>query len=213
MLNSTGAIVGNSLVSLSSGMDRQDREDIFDCLFRAERIAGQVSREQNFAYWTYRYGKALEQRSCEKKSSIVHQPMVIRSADELESVSFGVIQAAGSALLARQARASLQALQIHRYATHFFERVDGDSVVASFQVIPCVTASAGKVLVLLCGIRMTGRVDTRDFDFWTDSRAELVLRITGGAYQFDRDDYDRHRDAVASELGAHGERAIHTFVI
>lgn len=212
-MNATGAIVGNSLLSISAGMDRQDRDDLFDCLSRAERVAGQVSREQNSTYWTYRYGKALEQRGLAKISAIVHQPMVINSASELEAVSFGVIQSAGSALLARQAVASLQALQIERNAAHFFERINGDSVFAGFQVIPCLAASVGHVLVLQCGITMTGSVDTRDFDFWSESRAELVLRITGGAYRFDRDNYAKYRDAVALELAAHGERAIETFAI
>lgn len=212
-MSATGAVVGNGLVSLSAGIKKQDREDLFDCLLRAERVAGQVSRDAHFTYWAYRYGKALEQRSFVKLSPIMHQPMVIRSASELEEISFSVIESRGSALLARQAQASLQAMQIHHYAQHFFESINGNSVIAGFQVIPCAVDSAGAVMVLLCGIQMTGNVETRDFDFWSDSRSELTLRITGGAYRFDRRDYARHRDAVARELDAHGPRAIQTYAL
>lgn len=212
-MTATGAVVGNGLVSLSADIKKQDRADLFDGLLRAERVAGHVSRDEHFAYWAYRYGKALEQRSFRKLSPILHEPMVVRSASELEQISFGVIQSAGSARLARQAKASLQAMQIHHYAEHFFESLNGNSVIAGFQVIPCAVDSTGAVMVLLCGIQMTGNVETRDFDFWSDSRSELTLRITGGAYRFDRLDYAKHRDAVARELDAHGARAIQTFAL
>jgi hypothetical protein len=212
-MSATGAVVGNGLVSLSAGIKRQDREDLFDCLLRAERVAGQVSRDQHFTYWAYRYGMALEQRSFVKLSPIMHAPMVIRSASELEEISFSVIESRGSARLARQALASLQAVRIHRYAAHFFESINGNTLIAGFQVIPCALDPAGNVMVLLCGIQMTGNVETRDFDFWSESRSELTLRITGGAYRFDRRDYARHRDAVARELDGHSARAIQTFAI
>lgn len=212
-MSATGAVVGNGLVSLSTGINKQDREDLFDCLLRAERVAGQVSRDEHFTYWAYRYGKALEQRSFVKLSPIMHEPMVIRSASELEEISFRVIESRGSARLARQAQASLQAMQIHHYAEHFFESINRNSVIAGFQVIPCAVDTTGAVMVLLCGIQMTGHVETRDFDFWSDSRSELMLRITGGAYRFDRRDYATHRDAVARELDAHGSRAIQTFAL
>jgi hypothetical protein len=212
-MSATGAIVGNSLVSFSTEISRQDRDDIFTCLLRAERVAGKVSRDEHFAYWAYRYGKALEQRGCLKSSSIIHEPAVITSASELEDISFGVINSAGSLLLAQQAVASLKASEFQRHGNHFFESDGEQSVTAGFQVVPCLASSGKTVTLLVCGVHIAGQVETRDFDFWTHSRREMVLRITGGAYRFDRDAYAMHRERDARQIGEAGRQAIQTFLI
>jgi hypothetical protein len=212
-MSATGAIVGNSLVSLSTEISRQDRDDIFTCLLRAERVAGKVSRDEHFAYWAYRYGKALEQRGCLKSSAIIHQPAVINSAAELEDISFGVINSAGSLLLAQQAVASLKASEFQRQGNQFFESDSQQSVTAAFQVVPCLMNTGKTVTLLVCGVHIAGQVETRDFDFWSHSRREMVLRITGGAYQFDRDTYAMYREKDASQIGEGSRQAIQTFLI
>lgn len=212
-MSATGAVVGNSLVSLSTEISGQDQDDIFNCLLRAERVAGRVSRDENFAYWVYRYGKALEHRSWTKSSAIIHQPDVITCAADFENISFGVINSAGSLLLAQQAAASLKASQFHRQAKHFFESDGEQSVSAGFQVVPCLVNSERRITLMVCGVQITGNAESRDFDFWTETRRDMVLRITGGAYQFDRDAYAIYRDRDAAQAGEIGRQAIKTFLI
>jgi hypothetical protein len=212
-MSATGAIVGNSLVSLSADIDRQDKDDIFNCLLRAERVAGQVSRDEHFAYWVYRYGKALEHRAWAKSSPIIHQPAVITCPSDLEDISFGVINSAGSLWLARQAVASLRASQFQRHAKHFFENDSEQSVTAGFQVVPCLVSAGKTITLLVCGVQITGHVESRDFDFWTQCRRDMVLRISGGSYQFNRDTYAKYRESDARQISESSRQAIQTFSI
>jgi hypothetical protein len=207
----SGALVGNSLVSFSADVAQQDREDMVDCLLRVDRLAGQVSREANFSYWTYRYGKGLEQRGCIKSCAIIHQPIVITSAKALENTTFEVIRATGASDLARQAVESLQALKVQQLARHFFESGSGQGDFARFQVVPCLMSDDGELIVVVSGIQLSGEVSIRDFDFWTQTSPDMVLRISGGAYRFDRDAYAGHRARIKRELGEAAEQSIETF--
>jgi hypothetical protein len=206
-----GAIVGQSLVSLFESIAPQDRDDILDCLLRVDGVAGLVSREQNFPYWVYRYGQGLEHRGCEKLSPIIHQPQVISCASELESITFEVIKSTGFQALATQAKASLKAARVRDLARHFFAREGGVTDVARFQVVPSSAGARQEIILLVCSVQISGHVDTRDFDFWTQTRRDMVLRISGGAYRFDRDQYARHRRRVKQELGARAGSEIQRF--
>lgn len=39
-----------------------------------------------------------------------------------------------------------------------------------------------------------------DFDFWTSTRRDMVLRVVGGVYRFDRQVYDGYRQAIRADL-------------
>lgn len=210
-MHNTGAIVGNSLVSLSAGIGMEDREDLFDCLLRVDRLAGQVRREEHFSFWTFRYGVGLEQRGFVKTGSIVHQPTVIKSACELKRVTFDITRSVGSAALARQAIASLEAMQLRGMAGQFFTNGSGQSDLARFQIVPCVANNSAQLLVTTCGVQLTGYADVRDYDFWTQTSRDMVLRISGGVYRFDRAIYDMHRERIRRELEQAAERAVETF--
>jgi len=205
------AIVGSSLVSLSAGTDSQDRDDVFDCLLRVDGLAGMVSREEHFSYWTYRYGTGLEQRGCVKTAAIQHQPMVINSVSALKSITFDITRDSASTALARQAIASLEAMQLRGLAGQFFTLGSGQSDLARFQVVPCVTGRQGQLSVAVCGIQLTGYADVRDYEFRTQTSREMVLRISGGVYRFERDAYAPHRERIRQELGDAARWAIDSF--
>lgn len=208
-----GAVIGESLVSLFAGIAQQDRDDVFDCLLKADSVAGKVSQRENFPYWVFRYGQSLEQRGFKKLSPIIHQPQVITQASELESVTFAVIDSAGSRALARQAVSSLQAVLKGGHARHFFQSNAQRSELARFQLLPCLAGHDNQLIMLVCSIQVTGYAEPPDADFWGRSRREMVLRIIGGAYRFDRTVYARMRDAVRRELGDAARNAIRTFSI
>lgn len=210
-MSAVGAIIGSSLVSVSAGITAKDREDLFDCLLRVDRLAGQVSRKEQFAYWTYRYGTGLEQRGCIKRGVIEHQPTVINSASALKSITFDVTRFTGSTALARQAIASLEAMQLRGLAAQFFANGSGQSDLARFQMVPCLSEKAGQIVVMVCGIQLSGYADVRDYDFWTQTSREMVLRISGGAYHFDREAYAQHRERIKRELGDAARGAIQSF--
>jgi hypothetical protein len=104
-------------------------------------------------------------------------------------------------------------MRVHRYARHFFGGGSGITDVARFQVIPCSQEVSKEIVLLVCSVHITGHVDTRDFDFWTQTRRDMVLRISGGAYRFDRGQYARHREKIRRELGACAQSRIQHFEI
>jgi hypothetical protein len=210
-MNGTAAIVGNSLVSMSAGTYSQDRDDLFNCLLRVDRLAGQVSREEHFSYWTYRYGMGLQQRGFIRTESIDHQPTVINSASALKSITFDVTRKTASAELARQAISSLEAMQLRGLADRFFTNGSGRSDLARFQVVPCQTGRYGQVSVVVCGVQLTGYADVRDHEFWNQTSRDMVLRISGAVYRFDRDAYALHREKIRQELGNAAQGAIQSF--
>ena len=82
-----------------------------------------------------------------------------------------------------------------------------------FQMVPCVRDPSGEVLMLICAIRLTKTVEIRDFDFWTDIQREMLLRISGGVYRFNRTVYGGFREQIRAELIKNADRAISEFPI
>jgi hypothetical protein len=210
----TGAVVGSNLVSLYGGINRQDREDIMECLLGAHVFASRhFDQRQDYSNWFFRYRTRLQSRGCVFVSPIIHQPQVITSATELDSTTFGVVRAAGSRTLAELTQAAWKGMRATDYANKFFKHGDADGVIGNIQVVPCTLEASGDINMLICGISLTGTVDIKDYDFWTETRREMLLRITGGLYRFDRTAYARYRAQIRNELGRDFERAIRRFPI
>lgn len=210
----TGAVVGSNLVSLYEGINRQDREDIMECLLGAHVFASRhFDQRQDYSNWFFRYRTRLQSRGCVFVSPIIHQPQVITSATELDSTTFGVVRTAGSRTLAELTQAAWKGMRANDYASEFFKRGDADGVIGNIQVVPCTLEASGDINMLICSISLTGSVDIKDYDFWTETRREMLLRITGGLYRFDRTAYAPYRAQIRSELGRDFERAIRQFPI
>lgn len=214
MNKATGAIVGSSLVSLYDGIGRQDREDILDCLSHAHAFASRYhDQRDDYSNWMFRYRTRLENRGCILVNPILHTPQVIVQASELDAVTFDIIDSAGSRALADLAGASWHSLKVSGHAKRFFRNGSRDGELGRFQMVPCVSDANGDVLLLICAIRLTESVDTRDFDFWTDTRREMLLRISGGVYRFDRAVYAGYRALIRTQLNSNADRAIEQFPI
>lgn len=214
MSTATGAIVGSSLVSLYDGIGRQDREDILDCLSHAHAFASRYhDQRDDYSNWMFRYRTRLENRGCLLVSPIRHTPQVIFHSSELEAVTFNIIDSAGSRALANLAGAAWRSLKVNRHADRFFSNGSRDGELGRLQIVPCLSDSKGDVLILICAIRLTASVNTRDFDFWTDTRREMLLRISGGVYRFDRAVYAGYREQIRRQLNANSDHAIEQFPI
>lgn len=214
MSSASVAIVGSNLISLYDGVARQDREDILDCLSHAHVFASRYhDQRDDYSNWLFRYRTRLESRGCILVSPIRHTPQVIFHASELDSATFDIIDSAGSRALAELADASWRSMKLSQHARHFFSRGSGNGEVGRFQTVPCMSDSYGDVLMLICAIRLTETVDTRDFDFWTDTRREMLLRISGGVYRFDRAVYSGYRALIRMQLNREADRAIESFTL
>lgn len=214
MKGATGAVVGSNVVSLYDGINTQDREDIFDCLLHADAFASQhFDQRADYCNWLFRYRSRLEGRGWSLINPIRHTPQVIFQAKEFDAAAFSIIDSAGARALADLARASWNAMEVHHYADHFFDRGSSDGELARFQIVPCMNQVDGTLLMLICAIRLTGSIDTRDYEFWSETRREMLLRISGGVYRLDRNIYARYRKDIRDQLSSSADRAIKAFSI
>lgn len=212
MSPATGAIVGSSLVSLYDGVARPDREDIFDSLLSADRFASRHhDQRRDYTNWFFRYRRRLESRGWVLKSPILHTPQVVFGPAELDSVTFDLVASAGAQALADLVQASWRSMRVHRFADHFFDKGQRNGELGRLQMVPCMNDADSTLLMLICGIRLTGSIDMRDFEFWSETRREMVLRISGGVYRFDRATYGRYRQEIRNSLSGDADRAIEEF--
>ena len=214
MSGRTGVIVGSSVVSLFEGIASQDRQDILDCISHAHQFASKhFDQRADYVNWLFRYRERLNSRGCVLKYPIMQEPKVVNSPSDLDSVAFNIITSGGSDLLVAQARECWRALRVRQYASQFLGSGVGNQELMRLQLVPCMQDDAGDIALLLCCIRLTGSEEVRDFDFWTQTRKEMLLRISGGVYRFERAVFGKYRDQIRSQLTRDADSAIKEFPI
>lgn len=212
MTGATGAIVGSSMVSFYDGIGSQDRQDLFDCLLHADAFASQhFDLRKDYSTWLFRYKTRLEMRGWTLINPIKHEPQVIFRPEELHATTIAITKSAGAKDLTDLIHTAWRSMEINHYADHFFSNSLHDGELARFQMVPCMNDPDGNVLMLICAIQITGSVDIRDFEFWTQTRREMLLRIGGGVYRFDRQVYERYRKDIRDKLRGGSDRAIKEF--
>lgn len=210
----TGAIVGTSVVSVQDQIDQQGREDIFDCLLHAEQFASHhFDPREDYCNWLFRYRTRLEARGLQLINPITHAPKVIFETADLDAVTFDITHSVGDRALADLALASWRSMKGHLYAERFLSHGLENGELARFQVVPCTLDTQGRTQMLICAIRLTGTVDNRDFDLWTQTRREMLLRVSGGVYRFDRTVYAKYRTQIREQLLTSSDDAIQHYVI
>ncbi|GFM89509.1 hypothetical protein PSCICO_49080 [Pseudomonas cichorii] len=197
-------IAGNTIVSFSSTVSRQAREDIADMLLYAEFFATQSYRPNEFwTSWLNYYRSTLVRSGCKLKSQIVKEPMVITGAEELDSISFDITGSVRVDNLLELTRRSFKAARLNQYARHFFQYGSGSGSVGNFQIVPCEEV-AGEVHLLLCGLHASSTItsDSRGGDSWINR--EMVVRLGGGVYAFNRTVFASQRERIRARLKAVG---------
>lgn len=209
-----GAVIGNGMIPLYAGIGGSDRDDILDCLSHADGFASRAfDQKAEYLNWLFRYLTRLQQRGWGLINPIKHTPQVIFDAGELNAVSYRIFESIASRRLAGLAQSAWSSMNTNRFAQAFFRAGDRDGELVRMQLMPCVLEPDGAIMMLAYCIRLTGTVDTRDFDFWTQTRREMLLRISGGVYRFDRAEYARYRDTIREQLGKEGDRGMQFYYI
>lgn len=198
--NFNALIAGNNIVSFSSTVSRQAREDIADMLMYAEFFATQSYRPDEFwNVWFNYYRTSLVWSGCKLKSQIVKEPMVISDAQELDNISFDITGSVHAARLLELARRSFRAARLSEYARHFFRYGSGSGSIGNFQVVPCEEA-AGEIHLLLCGLNASSAVTSDSFDGESWISREMVVRLGGGVYAFNSSAFAPHRERIRARL-------------
>lgn len=205
-LNIDALIANNNMLAFAPGVSEQDRNDIADMLMYADFFASQSYRMQDgWNGWLDYYRSQVVKAGCKLKSPLVKEPMFITDAGELDTIGFGLKGAVRAANLIALAHRSLKAARLNDYASHFFQYATESGSFSHFQVLPCETVAGTDVLhILLLGVHASATVNSQIVGGdWRQSR-EMVVRLGGGLYEFNRTSYAAHRERIRSRLAQVG---------
>ena len=199
-LTNNAVIAGKNLISFSD-VTKSQRADILDMLMYADFYATQAwSREKYWTSWINYYRTQLAYSGCQLKSLIVKPAMVINAASELDNISFSVNGSVRVSGLMELARRSFREARLSEYARHFFESGSDSGYLSTFQVVPCESAGADDVSILICGLQASASAvnESRGGDSWT--ARDIVVRLAGGVYNFNQERFAPHRQRIQSRL-------------
>lgn len=199
-MTSSSVIAGSNLVSFMAGITREEKKDLSDLLRYADYFASQTyDRSEFWTSWMEYYRNRLERFST-VRARIVKEPMVITDAEELEQITAGVNGTAGSASLGRLMQQSLQKVRFDKDAQLFFQHGRGSGRLRTFQVVGCEKTPDGRILIMLCALHANAYTEVDIFGLSERVERDIVLRITGGVYEFHRDQYATQRENINSKL-------------
>lgn len=200
------ALLGdNSLVSFSSGLSDQGRNDILECLSFADTDASQKhSRRDAWTSWINRYQRGLFNNGFTLSGVLNSEILSITDRRDLPDVARKAIQASAHTELAELARSALDTLLRGAHAESFFQGWFKSGLSESFQVVPCRKDATGRVEVMVCGFNL--RTETLQGGWLEDSLSGMTLRVNGGAYMYSPEAYEPYRERVLARLEKHSLR-------
>ncbi|MGF6592122.1 hypothetical protein [Pseudomonas sp. 2835] len=194
-------LTGESMMSFAPNLMKEERDDLFDLLMQADGFASRAfDRQQLWKSWMDRYRNRLEKHGCRPVSLITEPAQVVTSADQMQACIASITGRVATPLLARQVETTLKWVRDSQYAERFFRAGEQEEGFSSFLSVPSEKTASGDILLVVLGVNVTLSVETRDFDFWTSTRRDMVLRVVGGVYRFDRQVYDGYRQAIRADL-------------
>lgn len=155
-----------------------------------------------------RYRNRLEKHGCISRGSLSHPPQVINDYADFDA-QLGPVGTGGvPAQLARQARDALGVLRGSAFARRFFQRGSANGQSSTFLVTPCLRDARGRIEFAVYAFQLNASVEIRDFDFWTETRRDIVVWHVGTAYRFDREQFAVYREQVQKDLLGWSQRAL-----
>ncbi|EPJ79631.1 hypothetical protein CFII64_20473 [Pseudomonas sp. CFII64] len=192
-------LCGQSLVSFSSGMSEQERNDILDCLNYSElRADGKSDRRQAWRKWINHYQAGLFKSGFELSGALSSNIVAITERRELLDVARDAIQGSGHRELSELAHSALNTFLRSQQVEAFFQNGFSVSQNESFQVVPCCRVATGAIDVMVCGIHM--QRDTTDGSWLDRPESFMKIRMDGGAYRYSAQAYEPYRAKVTKGL-------------
>ncbi|MFQ6574333.1 hypothetical protein [Pseudomonas sp. UM16] len=194
-------LAANALVTFDPGLAQAERQDALDMLMHAHGFASKsYDSRVHWKSWMDHYRNRLEKHGCQQLSLITEQPRVITSAKELQSIAATVVGDVGTVALANRVTTAIGRVRKSQYADRFFSNGKSGGGLSDFLAVPWEKERSGELLLLVFGMNISLSVETRDFDFWTQTQRDMVLRVVGGLYRFDRGVYANHRESISQSL-------------
>ncbi|MCF7531891.1 hypothetical protein [Pseudomonas petrae] len=192
-------LTGQNLVTFSSGVSDQEKNDILDCLNYTEmRADRKFDRQHAWKRWIERYQAGLFNSGFKLGGVLESNVIRIQHRRELPEVVRSSIQSTGSPHLGVQGRSALEAMLRSSQVQSFFEDWFSTGRAEAFQVVPCRKASNGQIEVMVCGLNML--VETATKAWLTAPRLTMEIHVNGGSYLYDKKAFEPYREKVQSTL-------------
>ena len=199
----------SNLIGLGPDLSWEERTDVLDLLDHAEGFANRfLDRHELWKSWLDRFRNRLEKHGCASLESLSQPPQVVGSFAEFDGQLGPIGTGHIPAILARQARDALDVLRGSQFARRFFETGAQDGLSSSFMLTPCHKDAEDGINFAVYAFRLNTTVETRDFDFWTEVRRDMVVWKIGTAYRFDREQFAGFREQIHADLTHWSRRAL-----
>ncbi|TDF86386.1 hypothetical protein [Pseudomonas sp. H9] len=191
----------NTIITFAPALTAEERQDAMSLLLQARLFASNLLDSRiHWKSWMDRYRNRLEKHGCKLLSLITEPPRVIHSADELQGIAATVVGQVGDTELAEMVEHAIGRVRESGYAGRFFSKGENGGAFSEFVAVPCEKNQAGDILLVVFAVNIGLSVDVRDFDFWTETRRDMVVHVVGGLYRFERDTYAQYREAISTYI-------------
>lgn len=204
----SAVVLGDSLVSFVSGLDRQAREDVLNStllmqLAASKRFDKASQREEWFNFYTEGLGKlgwTLSHNEMQR-----YQPN--RQAFTLDDVALDIIDSvAGGSAFAPIARRTFEALRKQPHALQLFLGNCNNGNVGTFQIMPCTQNAEGDVTMLMNCMQVVRNSSNTSILFVTFQSNDVQIFRAAQTAVLNTQAYSQVREAVIAKLGDNANR-------
>lgn len=202
-------VVGGCLLSFTSDVNLQDKQDIQDCLLYAELAANEKypGHASNKSWFDYYQGRLLK-AGFTLKTIISSEPFRASSVRQILKISHALIGRMGSDRLGQLVEDTYGALKLDEFAWEFFRGNVSRGGMGILKCAPCERLQSGETVVCLYGMRYSTIATQQDFFFWSEFDKEVVIIPNGGVFAFNREIFENYRTRVHEKIDAYSERVL-----
>lgn len=205
----TAALLEDSLVSFTSGLSDQNRDDVMQSLLLMQLAANKkYSKMEEREQWYKFYHGGLSNLGWLTTANGYQSYSPAQQSFTMDEVAIEIITAIGGPGFARVAAAAAAALEKNSGALRLFENSNQSEHVSSFKMLPCLQTERGDVSMMLNFMRFTKTVKTTRVLFWKFSSSQVNIFRGADKIQLSAKTYDGLRADIQEKLGKKGREFI-----
>lgn len=195
-------VAGSSLVSFTSGMSRQNREDVLNSTLLLQLAANKAfSKAGQRQEWFDFYINGLSRLGWVVSSGTLEEYTANQSAFTIDEVALDIIDLAQSgSSFTPIVRKSLASLEKNQSALSLFESRSHHVLGAMFQILPCTQTADGNVVMLLNCMEFSSNSLRTDILFSSYRRSEVKIFHSTQLATLDLRLYSHVRETVLNKL-------------
>jgi hypothetical protein len=196
----SAAVLEDSLVSFTSGLSDQNRDDVMQSLLLMQLGANhKYSKMEEREQWYKFYYDGLSNLGWLTSGSAYQSYAPTNQSFTMDEVALEIIAAVGGQSFA---------LEKSDNALRLFENSNQSEEVSSFKMLPCIQTERGDVSMVLNFMRFTKTVKTTRVLFWKFSSSNVRIFRDASKIQLNAQTYGSLRADIQGKLGKKGKAFI-----